>query len=232
MILVPAHAVWKLTGDPLSDASWHLKPYQQGEPRFYLEHIRRGVEIAAADSGTFLVFSGGQTESAAGPCSEALGYWMLAECHQWWDRREVRARAAVEEFALDSFQNLLFGICRFRECSGGYPREITVAGWGFKARRFCDLHRPALRFPPERFYYAAVNDPVDLAAAQTEEQRTCALFTADPYGAAESLARKRRRRNPFRRRESYAAGCPELAGLLQHHGPDLFRGPLPWAPAL
>jgi hypothetical protein len=45
------------------------------------------------------------------------------------------ARATVEEFALDSYENLLFSIARFREATGRWPEEITVVGYGMKRRR-------------------------------------------------------------------------------------------------
>ena len=38
----------------------------------------------------------------------------------------VRQRTLTEEHARDSFENLLFSICRFRELTGVYPRNITV----------------------------------------------------------------------------------------------------------
>jgi len=54
---------------------------------------------------------------------------------------------AVRTFlARDSFENLLFGVCRFRERAGHYPDTVTVVSWGFKAARF-DLHRETLRWP-------------------------------------------------------------------------------------
>lgn len=39
----------------------------------------------------------------------------------------VRWRALTEEHARDSFENLLFSVCRFRELTGSYPRNITVS---------------------------------------------------------------------------------------------------------
>lgn len=39
----------------------------------------------------------------------------------------VRWRALTEEHARDSFENLLFSVCRFRELTGTYPYNITVS---------------------------------------------------------------------------------------------------------
>jgi hypothetical protein len=228
LILSPGHAVWSLRGDPRADRSWYLREYQQGEPGFYLRHIRYAVELAAADERALLIFSGSQTFAAAGPRSEAQGYWMLAEQFDWWGRTAARARAITEEFALDSFQNVLFSLCRFHEFTGGWPAKITVAGWGFKAQRFVDLHRAAVRFPVERFHYAAVNDPEDVDRAARAEAANRAAFASDPYGCQSLLAGKRLERDPFRRRHGYRESCPELRALFDHRGPKLFSGALPW----
>ena len=61
-------------------------------------------------------------------------------------------RVVSEEFARDSYENLLFSICRFHEVTGRYPDKITVVGFGFKTRRFVDLHRKAVRFPEDKFF--------------------------------------------------------------------------------
>jgi hypothetical protein len=38
----------------------------------------------------------------------------------------------VEDYARDSFENLLFSICRFKEVTGNYPARVTVVGYTFK----------------------------------------------------------------------------------------------------
>lgn len=239
LIIVPGHAVYTALDytRPTADASWFLQDFQRGEPTFYLEHIRRGIELAAQDKRALLVFSGGQTRSEAGPRSEGLSYWLLAEHFGWWGQPEkVRERAFAEEYARDSFENLLFGVCRFREVTGRYPHRLTVVGWGFKAERF-ELHRAALRWPVERFEYITANDPHDLAAAFTGETRhALEPFQRDPYGTQTAapepqislLGDKRAARNPFRRTAPYALSCPEINALLTHRGPELFSGALPW----
>ncbi|HVF49719.1 MAG TPA: hypothetical protein VNA19_06515 [Pyrinomonadaceae bacterium] len=232
LVVVAGHAVYTADdfADPLDDDSWSLQPFQKGEPRFYLEHIRRGVELADDDARSLLVFSGGQTRVAAGPHSEAQGYWQLANHFRWWDTG-AGARATTEEFARDSLENLLFAICRFYECTQAFPTSVTLVSWAFKRERF-ELHRAALRFPSARFVFSGVNNPADPAAALAAE-RTHALepFRRDPYAAHAPLAAKREARNPFRRVHPYLSSCPPLARLLQHRGPQLFEGELPWETA-
>lgn len=229
LVLVAGHAIPFRFENLEDDASWFLKHFQSGEGRFYVEHARTGVRLAALDPAVLLVFAGGQTDPAAGPRSEAQGYWQVAEALGWEGAPEVRDRATTEEFSLDSMLNLLYGICRFRECTGRYPERLTVVGWRFKAERF-DVHRHALRFPLARYRYEGVNDPPEVETHRPFEAMRRDAFLRDPYGSSGELAEKREGRNPFRRRHGYEASCPELAALLGYRGQELFTGPLPWDP--
>lgn len=106
---------------------------------------------------------------------------------------------------------------------------MTVVGWRFKQRRYVDLHREAIRFPRQSFDYVGVNDPDDIGAAIAGENKVVDLYRADPYGEGDLLGAKRAARNPFNRQHGYGRSCPELATLLQHVGPNLFVGELPWS---
>lgn len=221
----------------VEDAAWLLLPYQldQSLPGAFVSHIERGVSIAANDPGVLLVFSGGQTRSNAGPRSEGLSYWLVGEHFQWWGQaKSVRKRAFVEEYARDSFENLLFSIARFREVTGQYPRRFTVVGYDFKKTRFQHLHRGALRIPEAAFVYEGIQPPpgshFDLTSA-TEGELTNAvlLFQKDSYGCNDEVLRtKRLGRNPFGRTIPYSLSCPEIIGLLNWCGPELYPGRLPW----
>jgi hypothetical protein len=241
LIIVPAHAIYCGSGfqDPASDSHWILQDFQKGEPPFYIEHIRKGIELAGQDPLSLLIFSGGQTRLQAGPRSEAASYWLLACQLPGSQMAQADERMSTEEFARDSFENLLFGICRFRECTLNYPRRIVVVGWTFKEKRF-SLHRQALHFPASRFEYAGINNPVALEQAERGEQEAISLFTADPFGVMQApahstlaerskyLGEKRQERNPFRRHIPYLTSCPEIKGLLSYRGTGPYEEPLPW----
>jgi len=229
LVLIAGHAVY-VGHDfvhPEQDRNWFLQSFQRGEPPFYIEHIRAGIDVAGRDASSLLVFSGGQTRREAGPRSEAQSYWNLADYFRWWSLPEVSGRATTEEFARDSFENLLFAICRFKECTGRYPQMIRVVSWAFKEERF-GLHRNALRFPPSRFEFHGANQPEDLSGAKKGEVKAIAAFQADPYGTGDDLGRKRADRNPFYRENPYPLSCRELEGILRHRGPELYEGNLPW----
>jgi len=228
LVLVAGHAIPRHFDRLDSDDGWYLKFFQAGEGGLYQNHVRRGVEIAAQDPGSLLVFAGGQTDILAGPRSEGQGYWLVAEHFGWFGHAEVRSRATTEEFSLDSFQNLLYGICRFREVTGRYPERIVVVGWKFKGDRF-DLHRSALRFPASCFQYEGVDNPPRLADNLPFEKARAELFKQDPYGSTPDAASKREDRNVFSRHHGYRESCPEISDLLIHRGPELHSGDLPWA---
>src|SRR5262249_13340644 len=209
LVLVAAHAVYVGQDflDPERDRNWLLQSFQRGEPSFYIEHIRAGIDVADRDPSSLLVFSGGQTRREAGPRSEAQSYWNLAEHFRWWSTSEVSGRTATEEFARDSFENLLFAICRFKEWTGRYPQKIRVLSWPFKGRRF-GLHREALRFPDSRFEFHGSNQPEDNVGAEKGEAQAIAAFEKDPYGTGDDLGKKRADRNPFFRTSLHGGGRP------------------------
>jgi hypothetical protein len=226
-ILVAGHAVLRNTDDVFADSSWFLLDFQRGEAGCYVEHVRRGVELASLDPDGLLIFTGGQSRLDAGPQSESGGYWRVAEHLEWFSHPEVRPRAITEEFSRDSFENLLFGICRFKEYTGQYPHRVTLVSWYFKRERF-DQHCAAIGWPRSRFSYDGPNDPPEVQQALDSEALARAAYAADPYSASPFFRAKRDRRNPFRREHGYFATSPGLDPLFRHQGPDLFAAPLPW----
>jgi len=249
LVLVAGHAVLDPHTESLDSADnlervWHLLDYQRNQdlPKVLVSHIQRGVQEAAADAKALLVFSGGQTRAAAGPHDEGSSYYRVAEHYGWWGQSSgvegpelsVAQRAVTEDFATDSFQNMMFSICRFHEVVGRYPERITVVGFTFKMHRFADLHREAIRFPVDRFNYIGIQPTVssrfDLTKAELGEKlNSVTLFEADPYGCfTPVLLEKRLARNPFRRTNPYVLSCPSMRALLGWCNPWIFPHPLPW----
>jgi hypothetical protein len=148
----------------------------------------------------------------------------------------VRARTIAEEYATDSFENLLFSICRFHEVTGSYPQQITLVSFSFKRQRFETLHVGALLWPLNRFQYIGIDPPsstgFDLQLS-TEGERTNSLvpFQSDPYGChSDILQNKRKERNPFSRRAPYELTCPDMKALLHWCGPEIItKDKVPWA---
>jgi len=235
----------------MDESVWWLLDYQKnhGLPQSIIGHIQAGIELAIEDPDSLLVFSGGQTRGQTGPESEGSSYYRVADALHLWDGRKafppsstrrqtnqqstVRARTTTEEFALDSFQNLLFSICRFHEVTGSYPDKISMVSFTFKQERFETLHAQALLLP--EFVFVGVDPPpstgFDLKQS-SEGERTNSLhpFQIDPYGChSEVLQRKRKERNPFSRTPPYELTCPEMKYLLKWCGPDIIeKSQVPW----
>lgn len=56
----------------------------------------------------------------------------------------------------------------------------------------------------------------------------CFVRRSDPYGCSEELSAKRNHRDPFARGVPYHARCSALRPLLNHCGPSIYLGRLPW----
>ena len=190
--------------------------------------------------------------------TEAQSYLRLAlSSSSITPEEDVYARLTTEDFALDSFQNLLFSIARFKEFTGRYPNRISVVGYEFKKPRFENLHRAAIRWPENKFTYYGI-DPYDsehvheaiegevrvlvvffplLLKAASKRKNGFIPYSKDAYGCHHPLLDKRQRRNPFRRFHSYYLSAPELSQLLdwcpgsqENILIQTFFEPLPWDP--
>lgn len=89
-----------------------------------------------------LTRSGATRVQLTSPLSEGASYHRLAAARGLLpstgasvNALPVSARATTEEFALDSYENLLFSMARFREVTGHWPSHVTVVGYGMKQHR-------------------------------------------------------------------------------------------------
>ena len=237
LIIVPGHAalhIDKLGKADYEDEAWYLLSYQKnkGFPNIISSHILKSLEVAESDSNSVIIFSGGETRHDVGPLSEAASYYFLAE-YKGWISKQMSNRIFLEEYARDSFENLLFSICRFHEVMDAYPQRITIVGFDFKQHRYATLHRKAIHYPESNFSYIGLHapDPFDQAQAESGEQEAFREFEKDLYGCNDHvLHEKRLKRNPFHRSIPYELSCPDLKALIEFCGPDLIDSHLvPWA---
>lgn len=187
----------------------------------------------------------GQTNQMAGPRSEAASYLMVADAMQYYglDTSKLRGRILLEEYSRDSYENLLFSICRFRELAGSYPEQITIFGLAFKRKRFEELHRLAIRFPPSKFKYVGISNddnikpvaagPDALSPQEGELLHSFAPYQQDLYGCSGSLHKKRISRNVYKNWHGifgYREVCPEIRDLFTYcgNGVTIYGGQLPW----
>jgi hypothetical protein len=230
LVIVPGHGVCKqgctAPAKVSADSSW--VGIFRGEGPAYVEHAKAGVELAAAGQ-SLLVFSGGQTREAAGRRSEAVSYWEIARDHDWWGHGEVETRALKEEYARDSFENMLLSIALFRRETGRWPTHITVVGWRFKSKRY-DLHRQAVKWPQAAFEYRGVNDPPGeaLQAALVGEAAKTESVARDLYLVGSEWTAQRELRDPFQRRHPYRGIDGRLDAVFDFLDRTSHKGTFPW----
>ncbi|KAJ7072549.1 hypothetical protein C8F01DRAFT_1104334 [Mycena amicta] len=237
LVVVPGHAIWLGTNPQLRTeiSEWAFQSFQSTQDSSRLEvffqHISRAAEIALDDENSLVVFSGGQTQRSS-TTTEGESYLRLA-LQAGLFHSHAFPRATSENYALDSFQNLLFSIARFHEVAGHYPSKITVVGYEMKRARFLELHRAAIRWPESRLAYIGIDVEGDNSLARQGERENGYLpYLADLYGCHSFLANKRRQRNYAARYPPYYLSNPGLASLLgwcpQEHT-AMFSGALPWS---
>lgn len=234
LIVVAGHSV--IIGGNLRDAAqsdnlWYEFEYQKGVglPEAIVNHIQAGIDVAFDDEDSLLIFSGGETRADAGPSDEGESYYHVADALNLW-KGSVRARTLIEEFATDSFQNLMFSLCRFHEITGVYPLRVTMVSFTFKKHRFEQLHAKALHLPDFR-YVGLDSEKTDLEASRKGEMENAVrYFEKDPYGCfTNELQQKREMRNPFRRTPGYLLSCPEMKELLNWCEPQIIpKENVPW----
>lgn len=258
LIIVAGHSVLisgNVENSAHDESVWYLLDYQRnrGLPQAIVSHIQAGIRLALNDEKSLLVFSGGETRAQTGPETEGGSYFRVADALDLWDGRNmflnetykddakhtqstVRARTTTEEYATDSFENLLFSICRFREVTGSYPTRISMVSFSFKRERFETLHVGALQWPLAHFEYVGVDPPAstgfDLQESSNGEKKNSLVpFQSDPYGChTDVLQQKRKERNPFSRKAPYELTCPEMKELLKWCGPEvILQKNVPWA---
>ncbi|KAF1832073.1 hypothetical protein BDW02DRAFT_503857 [Decorospora gaudefroyi] len=241
---------------PHYEPNWLLAPFQKsdeatgkpGEHETFLAHIKAGLDAlmigtdAEHPPSSLLVLSGGATKRSESLQSEARSYYHaalaeeLAEGHLHGGRAHwlySKGYILLEEQATDSFQNLLFSILYFRKATGKYPKQVRVITHAFKAKRFLELHAPAIRWPKERVQVQGI-DPVMSSVhlestVRGEEENGYAAWKDDPMGTGDLLGGKRNLRGWD------ASNAAEHFKDLEDSVQQLFQGTvseqLPWMEA-
>lgn len=231
LVVVCGHATFMGSReDIMSESRWILQSFQRsnsatgkpGEHETFISHILSATFTVASRPNAFLIFSGGRT-AVGSKRTEAEGY---EQVHLGLDDPfSIGDRYAREDFATDSFQNLLFSILRFRQIVGHYPQDITVVTHAFKRERILGVHAPALRWPDGHVRLQGSDPPFtrsewrDTAAS---ERRAEGEFVRIPFGASPPLSDKRRARNfdPEVVEKFYADLEPKALQLLRFSNRD------------
>lgn len=232
LILVCCHAIYigpSLSNNittplGLSDTHWLLAPFQTTESTAFTSHVRTGLTLLSQTPSSLLVFSGSKTRPEIDK-SEAQSYLDLCIANSFWDLpaygssssgkegegnqsgHSLKERIVLEEQALDSFANLLFGMLAFWRRRREWPQKITIVTHAFKKERFLECHVPALRLDPKSIklvgidpdYMVEGNEKFDQERTEEvrsgEKERGYKLWKEDPLGEGRLSRSKRASRN-------------------------------------
>lgn len=200
LIIVPGHALLKDSVSEIpqnidDDKWWVLQSFQAREPKFYIEHINAGLNLASKEKYSLLIFSGGFSREESKVWSEAATYGAIAKskCQNCSENQcDVPERIILDESSYDSKQNIENSLKIYEEIVGRYPEHITVIGWEFKRERF-EFYRDILKIPKDIYTYCGVNNPENLGAAMKGEKKTIELLRN--FDSTGELANKRVARN-------------------------------------
>ncbi|CAG8949799.1 hypothetical protein HYFRA_00004122, partial [Hymenoscyphus fraxineus] len=215
-----------------SPNAWLLSPLQHQEHPTLTTHIHTSLTLLSQDPHSLLVFSGGFTDHRV-RISEAASYLALCEDAGFWSinsgsgsgsgeegeegeegkgGKGLKERILIEEKAMDSLQNLVFGLLGFWRRVGVWPEKVMVVSMGFKGGRFLGCHIPALKFPLSRVEFIGINpEYMDPSSPEYDEERTKSVlegeksrgydaWKADMYGTGDVLRGKRISRDYFKTR--------------------------------
>ncbi len=125
MVLLCCHGVYDSETDEFFAEHSGDRPIYEAQLQYAAAHVRW-----LARNDPMLVISGGPTKKQR-QCSESRSYLDLAE----QIGLKLPTNTVLEEYALTSIENLLFGAYVYRQQRGCYPTSIHAVTWSFKESR-------------------------------------------------------------------------------------------------
>ncbi|TID29471.1 hypothetical protein CANINC_001951 [Pichia inconspicua] len=238
LIILPCHSVYapELNRE-ISDLSnndrfskvldannWLMASFQkESEDQVsFVKHIEMSLlELHENIGDSVLVVTGGYTKPEIEK-SESAGYIEVAKSVEFLKNPYFRigTNILIEEYARDSYENVLYSICTFYKKFNKFPKKITVVGYGFKKERFVDSHLATLGYKDEsgeHVKYVSVgpfypDKPESMSESDYEEKKqlfwsslrksektnALDLFKLNPFGSKGSkLHEKKEVRDPW-----------------------------------
>ncbi|KAG7862745.1 hypothetical protein KL939_000064 [Ogataea angusta] len=167
LILLPCHSVFTAAesanasenklgprdaGPGFNQSDWILAPfqYEANDHLSFVEHIHKAFELLDANPDARLVISGGFTKTGVS-ISESNSYLQVARLRGLITKQN-EDRIYLDEYARDSYENLLLAIALFSKRTGTFPQRTKIVGFEFKRYRFLELHAKVLRLKHVEYY--------------------------------------------------------------------------------
>lgn len=160
----------------------------------YEQQLRESIKALQEGNYEVLVISGGYTKKEVEK-SEAQG--MLDWAHDL-ELNLNTEKVLLEEYSRDSFENVLFSMCRFYLEYKQFPESVGVCSWKSKERRFRIVGK-ALRLP--NYSFLGIGEKRELEEVEAE---LLDIIINDPFHRNSSLALKRQQRDPWGKGNPYA----------------------------
>ncbi|CDK25765.1 unnamed protein product [Kuraishia capsulata CBS 1993] len=245
LIMVPCHGIWDSkvyssanpkpakAGEAVNE--WHLASFQipTKDNISFIEHAKIAIDEFKKDKdNSVLVFSGGFTKAGVEQ-SESRSYFELSRALGLLDTEDEHAGVECEEYARDSYENVLFSLLKFRKTTGSFPTKYTIVGFEFKRHRFIEQHLKVLQFtnvnyltygpvfPDDYDYsgYSSVQEAQDAFFKDlegSEDRFAVQPFNEFRFGQGGSVLKKRLSRDPYSRGlEDYFTGVTAGDGILK-----------------
>lgn len=207
-------------------------PVEFRDADVYLEHALRTKDVARTFNYNIVVLSGGFTQRNMPEVSEADG--ILSAMQEFEANLPHDKSPLLEKSALDSAENVIFGLMRARLNLGRRPiRRVAVhVAWEFKKARF-NLIADALGLHPSFYFHGMAPhqraNAGELAISGEERFVAQIVEDVDPLLLSEQMEQKRRKRyagpNYASRDAEYRRSFPAVFGVIDHlknsHEPGL-----------
>lgn len=184
--------------------------------KVYRAQLEKAFRLLNAGNYDVLIISGGYTKPQVEK-SEARGMLDWAK-----DLGLVTDKGIVllEEYAQDSFENLLFSMCRFYQFFGQFPTSIDSCTWRFNIRRF-EIFTQKLAFPNFRAVPVGnIGNEAEIAEKWAKLAQEDPFYVKQPDSAEKYLARNPwKRSHPYSQiNQSFQTMFNKLAGLKASEG--------------
>lgn len=249
LVILPCHSVYvnpvdsdKIITNAGADAdSWLLAPFQleANDQLSFLDHLERcKTLIEKRADHAVLMLSGGFTKPQV-ELSEAQSYFNVGLQRGWFTEDMLNRSVFLEEFARDSYENVLFSLAKFYKLYNNYPEVVTIVGFGFKEPRFVQLHLQTLGYKGDRAEYIGIGpdfppkppsesnslykqraEKYYKELSKSEKKFAYDLFLENPFGSQGStLHRKKISRDPWKKSAKISAelmsGSQPLNALIE-----------------